>query len=222
MPVTIDVVRHNEPAPTVSTYSDLQLAYDWFNQTLFENRLPPCLLTLHRKKNTYGYFWASRFARRNGENVLDEIALNPSLIRDRDDKATLSTLVHEMTHLEQQHFGKAPKNGYHDRAWGKLMERVGLIPSTTGKPGGKATGPKVSHYIEPGGRFEQECDALLATGFELGYMERKFSEAETTRAKAKTASKTKFCCPSCDAAAWGKPTLSLICGECEEEMEIAS
>ena len=49
-------------------------------------------------------------------------------------------LVHEMTHLEQEEYGKPGKKGHHNREWVGLMERVGLIPSDTGAPGGKQTG----------------------------------------------------------------------------------
>jgi hypothetical protein len=35
--------------PTEKTYGDLNLAYDFFNKTLFHGRLPRCLITgLHK------------------------------------------------------------------------------------------------------------------------------------------------------------------------------
>ena len=43
-----------------------------------------------------------------------------------------------MTHLEQAHFGKPSRNGYHNKEWADLMERVGLMPSDTGAPGASA------------------------------------------------------------------------------------
>ena len=61
---------------------------------------------------------------------------------DRTNEQTLSTLVHEMTHLQQQHFGKPSRSGYHNKEWGLLMRAVGLIPSSTGEPGGKETGQR--------------------------------------------------------------------------------
>lgn len=70
----------------------------------------------------------------------DEIALNPELLEERSVKETLSTLVHEMVHLEQEHFGEAPKRAYHNKQWAEWMDRVGLVPSTTAAPGGKRTG----------------------------------------------------------------------------------
>lgn len=208
----------NIPGVTQFTYTELQRAFDHFNRELFGGRLPQALIVLHRKKNAYGYFWAGRFSTRADESVLDEISLNPSLIRGRDDRAALSTLVHEMVHLEDQHFGKPPKNGYHGKSWAGMMDKVGLCPSDTAKPGGKRTGPKVSHYIVEGGPFDLACATLLKDGFTLPYMERDFSEQEKRRAAAKKASKTKFCCPTCDAQAWGKPTLMVNCAECDELM----
>ena len=65
--------------PTATTYDELRGAYDFFNKALFEDKLPPCLLTLQREKRTYGYFSAARFGNRSGHTT-DEIALNLSLI----------------------------------------------------------------------------------------------------------------------------------------------
>lgn len=207
--------------PTALSAAALQTAYDFFNNKLFDGRLPQCMLLLHRKRNARGYFWAERFADRGDKSKVHEIAINPSTMRDRTDRDVLSTLVHEMCHLEQQVFGKPPKGAYHDKAWGELMDRVGLTPTDTGRAGGKRTGNHVTHIIVEGGPFDVACKALLKTGLQLPYMERNFTKAEKVRAKAKRASKTKFECPECGAACWGKPTLSVICGECEEPMEVA-
>ena len=54
--------------------------------------------------------------------------------------------------------------GYHNKEWAAKMREIGLMPTDTGQPGGKDTGQKVTHFIEPGGRFEQACTAYLATG----------------------------------------------------------
>src|SRR5699024_9851145 len=42
--------------PTSEAYDELQIAYDHFNEHLFNNALPQCLITLQREKRTYGYF----------------------------------------------------------------------------------------------------------------------------------------------------------------------
>lgn len=92
-------------APTYQTYSELQQAYDHFNATLFDSKLPYCLITLQREKRTVGYFSAARFASLDGSTT-DEIAINPSYFAVVPLVETMQTLVHEMAHLWQQHLGK--------------------------------------------------------------------------------------------------------------------
>ena len=118
---------------------------------------------MQRHKGAYGYFSGERFVSIDDpEEVTDEIALNPAHFAGRPTSATLSTLAHEMAHLWQHHFGKPSRSRYHNKEWAAKMREVGLIPSDTGQPGGKETGQKVSHTIEPGGRFERACTAYLA------------------------------------------------------------
>ena len=37
--------------------------------------------------------------------------------------------------------------------------------------------------------------------------------------KTKSASKTRYSCPTCGLNAWAKPDVSLICGDCDEALE---
>lgn len=204
--------------PTKETYDQLDRAYDHFNAALFEGRLPSCVLVLHRKKNARGYFWGDTWIGRASDGVTDEIALNPEVFKERSDAEILSTLVHEMCHLEQHHFGKPSRSGYHNAEWAKMMRRVGLIPTDTGALGGKETGQRVTHVIEAGGVFETACAALIDTGFALAWQART-GDAKT--AKKKAASKTKYTCAGCGANAWAKPATALICGACMEPMRVA-
>jgi predicted SprT family Zn-dependent metalloprotease len=206
---------NNTPSLIVST--SLTIAYDHFNTTLFNGKLPDCLIHMHRKAKCYGYFAGDRFGNEAGQKV-DEIALNPTPFKDRTIEQSLSTLVHEMVHLWQHHYGDTGRAGYHNKEWAEYMVDVGLQPSSTGAPGGKTTGQKISHYIIEGGDYQQACAALLATGFTLPYIE--LWDESRNKAKAKSAaSKTKFTCPCCMANAWAKPDASLICGTCSENMQ---
>jgi hypothetical protein len=99
--------------PTQETYAQLQQAYEWFNDRLFQGALPNCLITLQRHKGTYGYFSADRFSRRDGSHT-DEIALNPEHFRHRGVTNILSTLAHEIVHLWQHHYGKPGRGRYHN------------------------------------------------------------------------------------------------------------
>src|SRR5271155_2223097 len=99
--------------PTKRTYTSLDDAFAFFNKELFGGRLPACLITMQRSKSAYGYFAGDRFGSKDGKEITNEIALIPSHFHERSTEQSLSTLVHEMTHLEQHHFGKTSRSGYH-------------------------------------------------------------------------------------------------------------
>ena len=207
--------------PTTKTYKSLDDAFVFFNHRLFGGRLPSCLITIQRSRAAYGYFAGGRFGSPDGKEVTDEIALNPSHFHRRSTEQSLSTLVHEMTHLEQHHFGKPSRSGYHNKQWAGLMRAVGLIPSDTAEPGGKEVGQRVSHYIEPGGCFERACTELVRKGFDPLYVELWTENGENARRK-KTASKTRYTCMACGLNAWAKLMAALICGECNRPLEADS
>lgn len=154
-------VLHNpQLMPTSTTYSELQVAFDTFNASLFDGQLPPCLLTLQREKRTYGYFSAKRFGTRAGQTT-DEIALNPEYFAVVPVVEVLQTVVHEMTHLWQSHFGKPGRARYHNAEWADKMESLGLMPSSTGLPGGRRVGDIMADYVIPNGRFAGVVEELL-------------------------------------------------------------
>ena len=158
-------------APTHQTYSELQQAYDHFNGALFDGKLPHCLITLQREKRTVGYFSAARFASLEGATT-DEIAINPSYFAVVPLVETMQTLVHEMAHLWQQHFGQPGRGRYHNEEWAQKMESIGLMPSSTGQPGGKRTGDMMADYPIAGGRFLAACESLLTSDFSLSWYDR--------------------------------------------------
>lgn len=157
--------------PTTETYSELQQAYEAFNQALFDGILPNCLITLQREKHTCGYFSSGRFASVDGK-LTDEIAINPAYFAVTPIIEVLQTLVHEMTHLWQYHFGKPGRGRYHNKEWADKMESIGLMPSSTGKPGGDKTGDCMADYAIEGGLFLQSCKELLTNEFRLSWYDR--------------------------------------------------
>ncbi|MDH0342098.1 SprT-like domain-containing protein [Chromobacterium haemolyticum] len=158
--------------PTEEAYAELQQAYDFYNEELFEGKLPPCLITFQREKRTMGYFSSKRFVRKDGSQSTDEIALNPEYFAVVPMVEVLQTLVHEQSHLWQEHFGKPSRACYHNKEWADKMESVGLMPSDTGQPGGKRTGQSVGDYIIPDGRFYHVTKKLLASGFAITWLDR--------------------------------------------------
>ena len=138
----------------------------------------------------------------------------------RTDEEIWSTVVHQMCHVWQYHFSKYPdrrkkRRAYHDKEWGAQMEGIGLIPTDTGKPGGKKTGNRVTHYIARGGPFQNACHELIASGLTFSWRERENPKLKAGLFEERfklDRSKTPFKCPKCNQRAWANHTALLFCG----------
>lgn len=146
--------------PTIEFYSLFQFIYDYFNQKLYSNELPNCMIVITRKNRTFGYYSAKRWI--NKENIeTDELAINPMLFNKYPLLEMLQTVAHEMCHLWQNHFGKESRKSYHNKEWGNKMISIGLMPSNTGKIGGKKTGQQMMEYPIENGLFINVCKDLV-------------------------------------------------------------
>lgn len=219
--------------PTADLYGELQSAYNWFNGHLFEGKLPQVLLTVQRKDyRVLGYYCHERFEKEGGKAKVAELAMNPMHFHMMGAKECLATLVHEMCHVWQFHFGSPGRRGYHNKEWGDKMEACGLMPSNTSKPGGKKTGEQMHHYVIEGGAFEQAFEAL---GLErISWADRALEMLREQQAprvpegdgedgdrglidrtplRPNKTLRVRYTCPGCGAHAWGKPNLWLVCGK---------
>lgn len=200
-----------QPPPTLEQFQAYQSAWAYFNTALFDGDLAPCLLNFSRHRGSNGFFTANRWQR--GDQKIHEISLNPDQLL-RPAQESMGTLVHEMVHQWQQDHGEPPRKSYHDAEWANKMEEVGLIPSDTGEPGGHRTGQRMSHYVEPGGKFDlafrrMPREALLP--WQSG------CNAEPT--PSPRAKKVKLKCPECGMAIWTLATdagRDVECGDCGE------
>ena len=181
------VVSYDTAIPLITQveYQAFQDAYDFFNAALFGAGLPQVLITLHRRAHSKGNFAPERFDGRLATDAVHELALNPDHFVDRSDIEILSTLVHEQVHVWQQTHGTPSRRGYHNREWADHMQQVGLYPSSTGEPGGKETGQRVSHYIVPDGPYAQAYARLEATGFLLHWQSKPDSSAARRKRRAR-------------------------------------
>jgi predicted SprT family Zn-dependent metalloprotease len=103
---------------------------------------------------------------------VDELAINPEYWLGRPLLEVLQTLTHEQCHVWQNHFGDPGRRSYHNREWADKMVSIGLMPSSTGRPGGKQTGEHMNDYVLSGGAFQKAAEELMATGFGLPWLDR--------------------------------------------------
>lgn len=140
--------------PTQQLYDALQQAYDAFNHTLFKGELDNSLITLQRKANSAGYMSYNRFISvNNNQSFTHELALNPDYFGVTPLVETFQTIVHEMCHLWQEQYGNPSQKTYHNREWAEKMKSIGLMPSHTGRVGGKEVGQDMADYPIEGGLF---------------------------------------------------------------------
>lgn len=152
---------------------DLVRAFDWFNDKLFSNKLPTCMISYGSCLGRYGFY-----RRRNLLNaakgafghppVVDEISLNPDLITVRPLTDTLATLVHLMCRAKRASMlieHPLTDLSYHDVVMASILKEVGLKPCQDGDPSKPETGRRVGHAIIAGGPFENACEELLDSGF---------------------------------------------------------
>ena len=192
-------------------YDGLYQAYHFFNEKMFDGKLPIPLITLEKMKKARGAFQASQFVGNN--DVVHEITMNPSDFGNREPRLILSTLVHEMTHLWQEEFGEnKPTKATHNREWADEMDSFGLVPSSTGEEGGKRTGKKMNHYIVEGGLFSDVCADFLEKGDPIFLQYVVPLDEKEKKEKEKT--KFKFECPTCGQQIWGKKDANTLCGAC--------
>ncbi len=159
--------------PTEELYRSLEIAYAHFNAALFDSKLPHVIFTVQRQKGVMGYFTPDRWGSLKGEKC-HEIAINPSYIAQSRMIEVVQTLVHEMAHCWQHCFGKPGRGCYHNKEWAYKMMEIGLMPSSTGEPGGDATGEHMSDYIVKKGPFYNAYGKLFEENkFKLAWVDRK-------------------------------------------------
>jgi len=208
--------------PTAEQFGTYQSMYEYFNKQLFKSELPNCLLNFSRKnKKSAGHFSPDRWQGKDAST--HEININPLHLANDSDIEVAQTLVHEMCHLWQQEFGKPSRANYHNKEWANKMQEVGLMPSSTGRAGGKTTGQSMSDYPIENGVFEKVFNEMPK------HLLFPFKSAEKQKKKKPAAAKKnkiKYTCQECSTNVWGKEELKILCMNCvgdemptQEEMQ---
>lgn len=198
----------NSGAFTPELHQLMQVAVDHFKVLIGFSS--DAHLTFAPKANSAGYFAPNRNVGRGGASVAPHLVnLNPDHFIEATDERVASVLAHELVHLWRHENGPRSRGGYHDKLWAAKMKSIGLMPSSTGAPGGRETGSKMNHYVLAGGPFTELFAKLEATGWKLPLQSA--PRPGSTRAPN---SKVKFNCPGCGANVWGKPDTEVWCKPC--------
>ena len=226
--------------PTIEAYGELESAFDFYNEFLFVRtfnvRLKNVMLTMPKHRRYQGYFQHKSWNSINNHHAYaSEIALNPNFFNSPQE--VCQTLVHEMVHLAQaEHpeiFGKPSPRNYHNKRFAQSMITIGLMPSSTGKPGGKMTGVGMSDYVIEDGQFAHAYEQFIKNGYEIrwssSFVRNNTSNIDITNPLSsqdavhdqKRRSKTKYSCNTCGLNAWAKPQVQLACVTCSTLMQEA-
>ncbi len=216
-----------ESSKVIGTYDDstlklfgaLQNAYNYFKQKIFQNSLTPVILTLNRKAHSMGYYKPQAWLNEQ-EETIPEINISPATLHHPAIEV-MQTLVHEMAHHYHYLYGKPGTRGYHNCQFAQIMFSIGLVCSSTGKPGGKKTGHRMSDYIMPGGLFEmkfKEMSEAYTSPFRPFERQTFFVSHPNLLIATVDKNKTKYICTKCNTAVWGKPNLNIICADCNTKL----
>jgi hypothetical protein len=200
-------------APAAEQIAAYLALYEHFNARLFAGELPGVILNFCRKAGCMGFFAPRRWAK--GDAVTHELSINPDILNHPNPTEVCQTLVHEMVHLWQEELGKPSRRGYHNAEWADKMESIGLMPSSTGAPGGARVGQKMADYVIEGGLFALAFAELGGKSFPWRSGGAGAGAGTPTKPpKVRDRSKVKYTCPGCGANVWGKLGLSISCDEC--------
>jgi len=214
-------MKKKPSTPTKKQFGAFEDAYKYFNKVLFSDQLPSVLLNLSRKSKAMGFAapnsWRSSKSKSAEDAHLHELSINPEILH-MDLIEIYSTLVHEMAHIWQFVFGTPSRSGYHNSEWANKMIAVGLMPSTTGEPGGKIVGQRMSDYPIENGVFLKALKKMpkkMKFPFVCVHGERLGVGASSSGSDEKNKkNKVKYTCPICDTNVWGKTGLSIDCRDC--------
>lgn len=217
---------------TQNAYSPLLKASHFFNKELFDSLLPPIVFTYQRQNRRIAEAILGRWKNEQKE-IYDEITINPEYFAKYPLVEIFQCLVFEMSTVWQAHHGCPGSEGLVNTEKVLMLESIGLIPSSTGTPGGKKCGFHKNSFILLGGRFLLACHELISDGFKFDLTDRYpiFRSGKPILAydndgnpvpitalceRVSELSEIKYTCDGCSSEVHGKPDMNIKCNDCEE------
>jgi len=213
-----------EAKPAVDQSAAFQAAFDFFNQRLFEGKLPKVMLTMSRNANLVGgYFSPKKWFDENKEEI-GEIAINANVLKQTGIVKAMSILIHEQVHLWQFAHGKPSRGGYHNREWSDKCKDIGLLPVG---PDGQDTGQTIDTDLIEDGLAIKAIEDLPEEDL-FPWMSEPLENPDggggggggtapnRPPLPKKPGTRTKYTCPACGWNLWGKAGGTFMCMTCNQ------
>jgi len=152
-------------------FACLEALAEYFNRMLFDGSLPTPLICVRPGIRAPAWLSTDRWRDNEGTSVF-ELAINADLLAQASWLALMQTLVFQQCRLWQVIHGDPSRPGYYNSEWANKMEEIGLMPSSTGRPGGKRVGQGMSCYVMSDGQFLAACAHLATAPLELPLSQR--------------------------------------------------
>ena len=220
------VMQNSDAQPAIEEADALTNAYEYLNEELFGGNLPMVKLGLTRNPRVKkGHFAPDAWVDEDGVKW-HEIVINAQWYAEvQDFRLAMTTLVHEMGHLEQHVDGTQGRETYHNVGYVTRMRKMG-VDSTDMEGNSVSSGDRVSSALIPGGKLEE---ALMVMPEEYIFPYLPFLAEEEPPQHAppvqqkepkpkKRGVKSKYTCAQCGLNMWGKPDARVGCLECNREM----
>lgn len=189
-------------------YEVLYKAFDLFNEHYFDNELPPCMITLQKKRpNNNGSFMAEpTWFNTQFDDETYEININP-INMNRDPEEILETLLHEMVHYycTLHNIKDVKSGGKHTIEYKNVCESHGLNCELDEDKGYNQT------------NLNEESIKLVEDLIEEYKNDFWYMMVEKKPVKK---SLFKYICSSCGMKAYAKAEKSIVCGDCGCELEM--
>lgn len=189
-------------------YEVLYKAFDLFNEHYFDNELPPCMITLQKKReNNYGHFMAEpTWFNTQSDDETYEININP-INMNREPEEILATLEHEICHYycTLHNIKDVKSGGKHTIEYKNVCESHGLNCELDEDKGYNQTSLNEES-------IELVKDLIEEYKNDFWYMYITKKEVKKTQ--------FLYTCPNCGLKAHAKAEKNIICGDCGVNLEM--
>lgn len=206
------------------TVQYLNKVFKLINSEYFDNKLEMPTITVQSTVGAYGHVTTSKVWQNENGNASYELNIGADYL-DRPIENIVATLIHEACHLYamMNNIKDTSNQGvYHNRKFKELAEARGLQIDRHDKYGWTITNP-TEETIDFCIKYDlQEIKCTRNTGISYtGINTGKAGNGQPIKPPTKKGNSIKWVCPCCGAIVRSTKILNIVCGDCNEQFEIA-